>query len=1083
MTRTLLSILSVLILGLSIFFSPGIVQGQDYEAYQSAANAVENAASEIRMAEGAVGQALMEAMSGKYGEFHKWSLIDEKMSAMDKTISSSLATIGSNTGILLKNDPTYRLPRIELGHPFEGNLNLARNKKQELLDLAKQENAKLQKLNDMLAKVNKEILNLARDLGVDAVDILSPDEMELGGEAAVIVLSAWFGPPGMAVAAIAVAGTLAFKDMTGLYFSLQGTAGALKPLTDMKQVLLNSKKIVEENIKALKDGAREMFEIEQVLDKNQKKLEEMKAKIETALNNWDGQAQGAFQEKQAKFVEEAKKQASALKGPINLSTWIYGMSPIPPIQPGEYAGEADSMISQFESYSKAVEDGGDPDNFSDLASSWNKGMNDKYVPLKNDYQQKYEAYNKASEICWKQISAAGERCNTAMSALWAAYRGRHLDDAFYAASASIYAVYDAAYKAAYAALKPYGQALIAPYREMVRLNQVHYRVEGPFYVYRYRVESAVNFRTSEFWKELEQWRTRLGEATVKTGQALAKVPYYISGWKEGAKNIDANVTHALEWGNDVASIRAGLLSTAEQLKQIDKDVKEGVKAYDQAMLEVRRVMSAGQTEMQSLITRYGKLVNHPRASRYSMGWLGYPVEQFTPDTTETSERVKRLSKYVDEALSYNEPFYLEEVKKTDWLSLAAVYESKANELTFYVDWVDKYRRTLAAAAGRLNRISMKVTDKGFYATRGGIAGEILAKEWAQPPWASISQEAAMYVKPEDFKKLPWGAYQPWENMAPWQKLYAGQTILLNKMNEQMKYYVQARNSGYFQPVPEDVFKPIEEAWKGLRALCDRYDAAAKPIRDKIGNAPEEIGKEGLPVWEAWNKMPQLSKNLVAESHSRFRGASEWLGGYIGLKAEALKTSLVPPNNGVAEQLDNLILGYRPALEKYKRQQEEIARRVEEERRRWEAEEKKRAEEEKKRRESEQREAAAELSVVKNLYSKFRQAYESRNDSLVMSYISDQWESGDGTTLADLSKYLRNSFTVFNQIKYDITNLKITSNGENSFSASYDLKITGRIFDINVKHEEKSNVNEIVIIEKNGKAKINRTLTGRFWQVE
>lgn len=119
--------------------------------------------------------------------------------------------------------------------------------------------------------------------------------------------------------------------------------------------------------------------------------------------------------------------------------------------------------------------------------------------------------------------------------------------------------------------------------------------------------------------------------------------------------------------------------------------------------------------------------------------------------------------------------------------------------------------------------------------------------------------------------------------------------------------------------------------------------------------------------------------------------------------------------------------------------------------------------------------------VQNFYKKFKNAYESKNDSVVMSLISDQWESGDGTTIAHLSKSLRNSFSIFNQIKYAISNLQVTKKQEGYYTASYDLIITGRNYELNLKHEEKSKINEELKVDEGGIVKLYRTLSGKFWQ--
>ena len=116
------------------------------------------------------------------------------------------------------------------------------------------------------------------------------------------------------------------------------------------------------------------------------------------------------------------------------------------------------------------------------------------------------------------------------------------------------------------------------------------------------------------------------------------------------------------------------------------------------------------------------------------------------------------------------------------------------------------------------------------------------------------------------------------------------------------------------------------------------------------------------------------------------------------------------------------------------------------------------------------------------YEKFRHAYETRDDSAVMAMIGDDWEAGDGTSLADLQGYLRNSFTVFDQITYTISRLNQTWNGT-TCTVSYDVTITGRNFRHKLKHEEKSSVSEEVSLDRNGKPRITRTLNGRFWYVQ
>lgn len=121
--------------------------------------------------------------------------------------------------------------------------------------------------------------------------------------------------------------------------------------------------------------------------------------------------------------------------------------------------------------------------------------------------------------------------------------------------------------------------------------------------------------------------------------------------------------------------------------------------------------------------------------------------------------------------------------------------------------------------------------------------------------------------------------------------------------------------------------------------------------------------------------------------------------------------------------------------------------------------------------------------ISDFYARFKQAYESRSESSVMALISDSWEAGDGTTLADLEANLRASFRLYDSITCSISNIKAyRSDAKGEYSVTYDITITSRMFKRNLKHEEKSSVTEFVSFES-GKPKIIRTATGRFWSVQ
>ncbi len=121
--------------------------------------------------------------------------------------------------------------------------------------------------------------------------------------------------------------------------------------------------------------------------------------------------------------------------------------------------------------------------------------------------------------------------------------------------------------------------------------------------------------------------------------------------------------------------------------------------------------------------------------------------------------------------------------------------------------------------------------------------------------------------------------------------------------------------------------------------------------------------------------------------------------------------------------------------------------------------------------------------IRDFYQKFKEVYESKDTSSVVSLLSDDWgSSADGVGISDLEDYLNRSFRLFDSIIYNVSNLNIQKIKDNLYRVSYALNIEGEIYDDDIVHVEKSSVQEEVQI-KNGKVKILKTLNGRFWSVK
>ena len=121
-----------------------------------------------------------------------------------------------------------------------------------------------------------------------------------------------------------------------------------------------------------------------------------------------------------------------------------------------------------------------------------------------------------------------------------------------------------------------------------------------------------------------------------------------------------------------------------------------------------------------------------------------------------------------------------------------------------------------------------------------------------------------------------------------------------------------------------------------------------------------------------------------------------------------------------------------------------------------------------------------MEAIQAFYEKFKEAYESRNDYQVMALISSDWEAGDGTTLSDLEMNLSRTFRTFDEIQYAIKNINVSPHPSGGYIVAYEVAITSRMYERDLRHEEKSSVSEMVDMDDKGNMKIVKTLSGRFW---
>ncbi len=124
--------------------------------------------------------------------------------------------------------------------------------------------------------------------------------------------------------------------------------------------------------------------------------------------------------------------------------------------------------------------------------------------------------------------------------------------------------------------------------------------------------------------------------------------------------------------------------------------------------------------------------------------------------------------------------------------------------------------------------------------------------------------------------------------------------------------------------------------------------------------------------------------------------------------------------------------------------------------------------------------AAEKRAIQALYRQFSSDYTSKNLGGLLNLVSESWSSSNGSDISDLEDVLDNSFETFDKISFKISGLTVQPSGDGKYQVSYRASITGHISSQGIKHEDESQVTEVVGRE-DGEWRILQTSAGQYWQ--
>ncbi|MDP2832493.1 MAG: hypothetical protein Q8Q28_04185 [Pseudomonadota bacterium] len=119
------------------------------------------------------------------------------------------------------------------------------------------------------------------------------------------------------------------------------------------------------------------------------------------------------------------------------------------------------------------------------------------------------------------------------------------------------------------------------------------------------------------------------------------------------------------------------------------------------------------------------------------------------------------------------------------------------------------------------------------------------------------------------------------------------------------------------------------------------------------------------------------------------------------------------------------------------------------------------------------------TAVHKLYAEFAAAYQARDVGRLTRLMARDWKAGDGSDRNDLEDILGNSFRVFDRIRFLIQGMQIRALGDDRYSVSYGVTLSGEIQQSGLKHQESSQVEDIVSVGPEG-ARISSTRGGQLW---
>jgi hypothetical protein len=1025
----------------------GIARSEvDYAAQQRILAVIEGYKADMDKRAEAVAGAIGKARDAGSTDPALWQVVDQRRSEYVQTVQQTLPLIDQMVKNLLAVNPVAQLPVVSISFPFGDVLTEAEADQKEASEFAS-------RFLEAYQFCQNELLR-AR---LDNIEVIQQSMNKFLLKASGVALTTYAG------GRIFAPKLVRFTPLTGLLAAVWGLRADADMITTVVQRRQTWERLAKEAWDEYQNLKPALQHFEAVVKSIGVWHQESLKLVEEAKKYggiWVKDLETAVEKKKQEDEADYQKNKNRQQPTINLGGGSGYIPPIPPLTPADYMGDVNSILSGLESEYKGVRDGGDPKTFEEAGTRtsdqfWQaiKTADEAVKRGHENLEQAQRAYWQACQPIYKryyEILARGNWCGGCsgypdvqrLNAQVLAEAEAYLGPALAAAAVPVYAA---------------GAALVEPIRQRSKAGMVHKLVTEGYWKLFERLYWDGQLLAGEFRSLWQQGEAAMWQETGKVYSVAYRLPqsYTIDGYRSMASNLDSWVQGQMSGGASPDAIQSSLLDQARAIRLLDESIKATLPLLEKAQQNAMQEGERTKRELLPFLTKHGKLIA-PHFYGYYWSGGGDPVDQ--------------IRERVEKTFTVAEWEGLKMLKEANLADLASRFEAKTADLDEAAGWIDLYRGRLSVAAFRLNRISVDVVGKDLYDLLYLNSAQLLRDvEFKKSGYLNLLAFVDAAIPAAYRTAAQWQG--PWETRGPKDRLNLAIQNLAALVQRALRFYVQARQYGTFMHAMGTDYQQAIEFRGVLQNALRGYNEKVAPLATDTTALRERAAKFKEPVTAVYDKMPAYPKRYVSDSHQRFLAVTRVLEAYLQGRESAVGP--VPETTQELKTTDELLAGYKEAKAEWEEKERQARERAEEQERQRKAEEQRRATEEKQK-------ADSELSLVSALYPAFKAAYESRNDSLVLSFISNSWQAGDGTTISDLQKTLRQTFRVFDEIRYTIGPLSIDKQSASVYRVTYDLTITSKIYKRNITHEEKSNVTDEVLIDQSGKAKIGRTMAGMFW---